>query len=218
MIRHSWTSQHRDDLLTRVTAITAGTAVVSAVGAVGLAGGLAVATHQSTTHKTAARSTPTPASTGTGSTSLLQPTATPSPAQTLARGQVQVRVLNGVGIPGAAHAVAKQLEKAGFVVVGYGNAPNAPVRASTIAFPAGATAAERLLSSATGVTAATPTAGDAVLVLTVGRDWSGTLPTPPPQQTYNPPPSPPSNGGGNGNGNGGGNGGGSGGGTTSGGS
>ena len=44
MTRHGWSADHRDALLTRVTALTAGTAVVGAVGAVALGAGLAAAT------------------------------------------------------------------------------------------------------------------------------------------------------------------------------
>ena len=61
----TWTSHHRDALLTRVTVLTAGTAVLGTAGAMGLAVGLA-ATHPST--KAAASTTATmpttPATTG----------------------------------------------------------------------------------------------------------------------------------------------------------
>jgi hypothetical protein len=199
----TWTSNNRDALLARVTVLTAGTALTSAVGAVGLGLGLAAASTHATSAKAGSSHTNQPSS-------PTAPKPTPSQTQALEAAQVQVQVLNGTGIPGTAHAAARDLSAAGFQVVGIGNAPTGRVDATTITYPAGMADAMRLLADSTGVTASAPAGAGSVLVLTVGPDWQGSKPPVyVPQQ-------PQQNGGGGGNG-GGGNGGG-GGGSTSGGS
>jgi hypothetical protein len=160
-----WTPESRDALLTRVTAITTGTAVAGCVGALGLAVGLAATAHA------------TPSTKAAGSTRSAPSTASPeSPtARTVAPASVQVEVLNGIGIAGAAHLVAQQLRDAGFDVVATGNT-NGTVRASGIIYAPGQAAAFHTLSKATGVTLSSPQGTGAVLILVVGPDWQGDLP------------------------------------------
>lgn len=191
-----WTAESRDALLTRVTVLTAGTAVAGAVGAVGLGAALAVGTHYaSATHKTARATT---------SSRAAQPVAqAPSTAKPkdVAPGRVQVQVLNGTGVAGAARAAANDLIAAGFNVVGIGNAPGAPVSATTITYSPAQAGALRTLAAATGVTASSSSGSGSVLVLTIGPDWTGSAPAAPvaqSNQSYNPPPAPPANNGGGG--------------------
>lgn len=169
MSARPWTPESRDALLTRVTALTAGTAVAGAVGAVGLGAAFAVTTHPKTVSRTATRPSATAPASGSGA-------ATTTTSSALAPSQVRVQVLNGVGIAGAARAVADQLSAAGFDVVGIGNAPGGTVSSSVIVYPRAETSAVRLLAVATGVTAVSPSATGSVLTLVIGPDWSGTLP------------------------------------------
>ncbi len=189
-----WTSENRDALLSRVTVLTAGTAVVGAVGAGVLGVGLAAGTH----YKTAAVKTPVSATQAQSESDDGPVVVAP---RVVAPDKVQVQVLNGTGIPGAAHAVASQLSAAGFDVVGIGNAPSSPVGATSIVYPPEQAGALRTLVASTGVSASSASGTGEVLVLTVGPDWAGALPartTTKPRATYNPPVAPVS---GNGNAN-----------------
>ncbi len=181
MTARHWTPDHRDALLTRVTAITTGTAVVGCVGALGLAVGFAT-TAQATTPTTKAAgsssrtSTTVPSGTagvGSGATG----SGSSASGTTVDPSQVQVQVLNGVGIAGAAHLVADQLRSAGFNVVGIGNAART-VGQSGIIYSPDQAAAFRTLSSATGVTLSSTQGTGAALILVVGPDWQGALPAP----------------------------------------
>ena len=170
-----WTTDHRDALLSRVTMLTAGTAVVGAVGAIGLGAGLNASTH----YASAAKKSPT---TPTASTKTVARTTARAPAaaatKTVAPSQIQVEVLNGTGVAGSARAAASDLTAAGFHVVGIGNAPGGPVASTSITYAPGEAAAVRTLEAATGVSAASGTGSGAVLVLTIGPDWTGSKPAP----------------------------------------
>ncbi len=169
MTARPWTPESRDALLTRVTALTAGTAVAGAVGAVGLGAAFAVTTHpKSVSRTTTGTSAAAPATSGVASTTTKARTVSPS--------QVRVQVLNGLGVAGAARAVADQLTASGFDVVGIGNAPGGAVSASVIVYPPAETEAVRLLAVATGVSAVSPSGTGSVLTLVIGPDWTGTLP------------------------------------------
>jgi LCP family protein required for cell wall assembly len=95
-------------------------------------------------------------------------------ALTVAPAKIRVQVLNGTGTPGEAKKVAALLTKAGFVVVGTGNAKTSP-DATSITYPKAYSESARTLAYATSVT--TPTVGGSgrTLVLTVGTDWAGAL-------------------------------------------
>jgi hypothetical protein len=176
MTARHWTPDHRDALLTRVTAITTGTAVVGCVGALGLAVGFATTAHASTPATKAASSTRPATSTGVGS-GTTTPSGGSGSSKTVDPSRVQVQVLNGVGIAGAAHLVADQLRSAGFDVVGIGNAART-VSQSGIIYSPDQAAAFRTLSSATGVTLSSTQGTGAALILVVGQDWQGALPAP----------------------------------------
>jgi hypothetical protein len=176
MTARHWTPDHRDALLTRVTAITTGTAVVGCVGALGLAVGLATTAHASTPATKAASATRPATSPGVG-TGTTTPSGGSGSSKTVDPSQVQVQVLNGVGIAGAAHLVADQLRSAGFDVVGIGNAART-VGQSGIIYSPDQAAAFRTLSGATGVTLSSTQGTGAALILVVGQDWQGALPAP----------------------------------------
>jgi hypothetical protein len=179
MTPRPWTPDHRDALLTRVTAITTGTAVVGCVGALGLAVGIAATAHAATPTTKAAGSSARTSTTHAGASGTSKSTTTPAgssgSASTVDPSQVQVEVLNGVGIAGAAHLVADQLRAQGFNIVGIGNAPRT-VGQSGIIYSTGQAAAFRTLSSATGVTLSSTQGTGAALILVVGQDWQGSLP------------------------------------------
>lgn len=168
-----WTSDHRDVLLRRITVLTAGTAVVGAAGAVGLGalfGTQTVAVKSSqpvVVRQAAAPSTARAANAG----------------DTVSPQQVQVRVLNGTGVAGAARAAARDLTAQGFTVVGVGNAPGGTVSATTISYPSAEIGAARTLAGLTGVSSLVADGTGSVVVLTVGPDWSGSVPAPQPRRT-----------------------------------
>ena len=187
-MRNDWTTHHRDALLRRVSLLTAVTAVTGAVGAAALAVGLAATSHAATTHTSASQAT-------SGSSRSGSAAPAPTAPAVVSPRQVHVQVLNGTGVPGAAHAAAKDLTAAGFDVVGIGNAPDAPVTATSIAYAPGKTAEMQLLASATGVTTTVAGSGS-LIVLTVGPDWAGSQPAPVTQSNgggLNAPAQPPSN-------------------------
>ncbi len=168
-----WTSDHRDVLLRRITALTAGTAVVGAVGAVGLGalfGTQTVAVKSSQPVVVRQAAAPSTARAATARDAV-------SPRL------IQVRVLNGTGVAGAARAAADDLTAQGFTVVGVGNAPGGTVRATTISYASAEIGAARTLAGLTGVSSLVADGTGSVIVLTVGPDWSGSVPTPQPQRT-----------------------------------
>ena len=178
MTARHWTPDHRDALLTRVTAITTGTAVVGCVGALGLAVGFASTAHASTPATKSASSTVPAKSTGVGvGATTTTPAGGSGSSKAVDPSQVQVEVLNGVGIAGAAHLVADQLRSQGFNVVGIGNAART-VGTSGIIYSPDQAAAFRTLSTATGVTLSSTQGTGPALVLVVGQDWQGALPAP----------------------------------------
>lgn len=170
MSARPWTPESRDALLGRVTAITTGTAVVGCVGALGLAVGLAATANASPATKAAGSTKP-----ATKSAAAPSAPQNRTSASTVAPADVQVEVLNGVGIAGAAHLVAQQLRDAGFTVVSTGNT-NAAVRASGIIYAPGKASSFQTLSQATGVTLSSSQGTSDVLILVVGPDWPGALP------------------------------------------
>ena len=172
-----WTPEHRDALLARVGVVTAGTAVAGCVGAVGLAVGLSATAQAATTHKAAGTSTATAPRVSSGTTGG---SSTGVSSTTVAPAQVQVEILNGVGIAGAAHLVADQLRSAGFDVVGIGNAPRIMPQ-SGIVYAQDQVKAFRTLSRATGVTLSSTQGTGSALILVVGQDWQGQLPAAAPQ-------------------------------------
>jgi len=165
-----WSADHRDALLTRVTALTAGTAVVGAVGAVGLGVGIAAAaqpkataTHKATATPATAPVTPVTPAKGSGS------------GAALTADQVPVLVLNGIGISGAARTAAQELSTAGFQIAGVGNLRNGPIATSTIVYPASLAAEAKVLAQATGISALDPSGTGAAVMLVVGQDWTGNV-------------------------------------------
>jgi hypothetical protein len=94
-----------------------------------------------------------------------------------------VRVLNGTGVAGAARAAAGDLTAQGFTVVGVGNAPGGTVSATTISYASAEIGAARTLAELTGVSSLVADGTGSVIVLTVGPDWSGSVPAPQPQRT-----------------------------------
>jgi hypothetical protein len=163
-----WTTDHRDVLLRRITMLTAGTAAVGAVGAVGLGALFG-------TQTVAAKST---------QPVVVRQAAAPTTArattsdEAVSPKQVQVRVLNGTGVAGAARAAAGDLTAQGFTVVGVGNAPGGTVSATTISYATGELGAARTLAGLTGVSALVADGPGSVVVLTVGPDWTGSTPAP----------------------------------------
>ena len=216
MQRHHWTSDHRDALLTRVTALTAGTAVVGAVGAVALGAGLQAGTQ----YKAAASKTPTspkPApvttapdpSAGTGSGAVA--------SGPVAASQVHVTVYNATGVNGVGHAAASVLAAKGFQIDTIATNPGGRTSTSGIVYSPDQVGAVTTLSRVTGVRNGSPTGTGSSLVLVLGRDWldavAGTawLPVQAAPQAPQQAPQQNTSGGGNsgsGNGGGGGNGGG----------
>jgi len=171
-----WTIDNRDGMLRRISMLTAGTAAVGAVGAVGLGALFVTQTVPAKSTQPVVVKQAAPTSTGTART---------TPAVALTPRQVQVRVLNGTGVAGAARAAASDLTAQGFTVVGLGNAPGGPVSATTISYSTAARGAATLLAGATGVSSLVPDGSGAVVVLTVGPDWSGSTPSPAQQASTN---------------------------------
>lgn len=89
---------------------------------------------------------------------------------------VQVRVLNGTGVPGRAASAADQLRKLGFTVVGTGNAP--ATDKTTVSYPAALKTQSEVLSSRLPGTKATESAGAApgAVTLTIGPDFPAEMP------------------------------------------
>ncbi|PBC83529.1 transcriptional attenuator, LytR family [Streptomyces sp. 2224.1] len=84
---------------------------------------------------------------------------------------VQVRVLNGTGVPGRAASAADQLRGLGFTVVGTGNAP--ATDKTTVSYPAALKTQSEVLSSRLPGIKATESAGAApgAVTLTIGPDF-----------------------------------------------
>ncbi len=96
-------------------------------------------------------------------------------ALTVAPAKIRVQVLNGTGTPGEAKKAAALLTKAGFIVVGTGNAKTSPVAATSITYGNAYAESARTLAFATSVATPTVSGTSRTLVLTLGRDWGGTL-------------------------------------------
>jgi LCP family protein required for cell wall assembly len=96
-------------------------------------------------------------------------------ALTVAPAKIRVQVLNGTGTPGEAKKAAALLTKAGFVVVGTGNAPATPVATTSITYGKAYSESARTLGYATSVTTPTVSGTGRTLVLTLGTDWGGKL-------------------------------------------
>lgn len=182
-----WTPQHRDSLLTRVTALTAGTAVVSAVGAVGIGVGLQAGTHYkaAAAKKQSAQAQPAPLNAtpdasspaspvaptpDAGSPSASAPSST-APAKPVSASKVHVVVYNATGTRGVAGAAASVLSAAGFHVDTIANYPGGRSSTSGIIYAPDQAGAARTLARATGITTGSPTGTSAPLVLVLGRDW-----------------------------------------------
>ena len=203
-----WTADHRNALLTRVTALTAGTAVVGAVGAVGLGVGIAAtakptaaATHKATATPATAPVTPVAPAPGGGQQGASQAGS----GAAVTADQVPVLVLNGIGIAGAARTAAQELSTAGFPIAGVGNLRNGPIGTSTIVYPASLEAQAKVLARATGISALDPSGSGAAVMLVVGQDWTGDVVTANGSTIHADlpaPPAPPQNGGGGGGGGG----------------
>ncbi|GES31693.1 hypothetical protein San01_41800 [Streptomyces angustmyceticus] len=89
---------------------------------------------------------------------------------------VQVRVLNGTGVPGRAASAAEQLRKLGFAVVGTGNAPAADK--TGVSYPAALRTQSEVLASRLPGVKATESAGAApgAVTLTIGPDFPAEMP------------------------------------------
>jgi LCP family protein required for cell wall assembly len=96
-------------------------------------------------------------------------------ALTVTPAKIRVQVLNGTGTPGEAKKAAALLTKAGFVVVGTGNAKSAPVATTSITYGTAYAESARTLGYATSVTTPTVSGASRTLVLTLGTDWGGKL-------------------------------------------
>jgi LCP family protein required for cell wall assembly len=96
-------------------------------------------------------------------------------ALTVMPAKIRVQVLNGTGTAGAAKKAAALLTKAGFVVVGTGNAKGSPVATTSITYGKSFSESGRTLAYATSVAAPTVKGTSRTLVLTIGTDWAGTL-------------------------------------------
>ncbi|MEA2843387.1 MAG: hypothetical protein QOJ69_1058 [Actinomycetota bacterium] len=115
-----------------------------------------------------------------GNVSAVQPVVTtpPSPgdttATTVAHGDIEVRVLNGVGTAGAAATASTALKDAGYKVAGTGDSPK--LAKTTIRHPAAAAAKAQTLQA--GLTAGAELSVDedvtgADVVLVLGADYDG---------------------------------------------
>jgi hypothetical protein len=203
MTRHGWSAEHRDALLSRVTLLTASTAVVGAVGAVALGAGLAAATPVASkapapapSTKPAAKSATKPSATASSGSDVAGVGGSGQSNAALAPQDIEVAVLNGTGVEGAAHAAAGDLRKSGFRISATGNYQGR-VSQSIIGYPAGMKASAQLLADATGVSQIQQADTGGQIVLVVGADWQGSKPV-----VQAPPPDQSGNGGGNGGGNG----------------
>ena len=109
-----------------------------------------------------------------GNVSAVQPVVTTPPAVTIAPGEIEVRVLNGIGTAGAAGIASTALKGAGYTVSGTGDSPK--VARTTIRHPAAALAeAEALqaaLTSGAELSADEDLTGGGV-VLVLGADYEG---------------------------------------------
>ena len=225
-MRHQWTSDHRDALLTRVNVITAGVAAASAVGAVALGAGLQAGTSYAAAEKTAKipATEPAPAAQPEDQTQAqpevdAQPDAAASSASPTTSGggtgaqaatplrpqQIHLVVYNATSTRGVASAAATILRREGFQVDTVATNPGGAQRTSAILYSASTAGGVRAVSKATGIQATASADTGSTVVLVLGRDWvaatSGTAWAPPraaPQQPRQ------SSGGGGGSSNGGG--------------
>ena len=199
-MRHPhWTSDHRDALLTRVSAITAGVAAASAVGAIALGAGLQAGTTYAKAQKPApapdtATEPQAPVAVPEDTTPSEDPATTTqdpgTPATTpLPPEQIHLVIYNATTTRGVAAAAAEILRQEGFHVDSVATNPGGALRSSTILFSTKTAGGVRAVTKATGIqqTATGDTGSTVVLVL--GRDWvaatAGTAWAPPqaaPQQ------------------------------------
>ncbi|MFN8159182.1 MAG: LytR C-terminal domain-containing protein [Candidatus Nanopelagicales bacterium] len=200
-MRHPhWTSDHRDALLTRVTAITAGVAAASAVGAIALGAGLQAGTTYAKAQKPApapdtATEPQAPVAAPEGTTPTEDPATTTQDSGTTAKAtplspeQIHLVIYNATSTRGVAAAAAAILRQEGFHVDSVAANPGGALRSSTILFSTKTAGGIRAVTKATGIqqTATADTGSTVVLVL--GRDWvaatAGTAWAPPqaaPQQ------------------------------------
>ena len=222
-MRHHWTSDHRDALLTRVSVITAGVAAASAVGAVALGAGLQAGTTYAAAKKTPAAE-PAPAAQPEDQTQAqpdddAQPEPSePSESPTTSGGgtgaqattpltpqQIHLVVYNATSTRGVASAAAKILRQEGFHVDTVATNPGGAQRTSAILYSSSTAGGVRAVSKATGIQVKASADTGSTVVLVLGRDWvaatTGTSWAPPqaaPQQPRQ------SSGGGGGSSNGGG--------------
>ena len=96
-------------------------------------------------------------------------------ALTVAPTKIRVKVLNGTGTAGEAKKAAALLTRAGFVVVGTGNASGTPVATTSITYGKAYAESARTLAYATSVADPTASGTSRTLVLTIGTDWAGKL-------------------------------------------
>nr|WP_308119321.1 LCP family protein [Streptomyces sp. JJ38] len=90
-------------------------------------------------------------------------------------GQIRVQVLNGTGEAGRAGEVAEELRRAGFQVVGTGNAAE-PAAETAIRYPEGLAATAEVLAGrvpGSEPTVAEPGAAPGVIILVIGDDFPG---------------------------------------------
>ncbi|HLG91403.1 MAG TPA: LCP family protein [Acidimicrobiales bacterium] len=105
-----------------------------------------------------------------------QPASSPSGPSAPSPSEVQVKVLNGSGVPGQAAEAAAALRAAGFRVAGTGDASSFAYQRSVVLYPPGAEARARLLASFVGgATAVRLASGQQshTLVLVTGSGFSG---------------------------------------------
>ncbi len=117
----------------------------------------------------------TPAS---GPTTTTPPTTATTPASTVKPAEVKLRVLNGVGTPGAAAKAATTLTSAGYVVADKGDAPALAAK-TTITYGTGKLAKAELVQSALltpAVLREDPTLKSVDVNLLLGADYSGLKP------------------------------------------
>ncbi|HET7901670.1 MAG TPA: LytR C-terminal domain-containing protein [Candidatus Nanopelagicales bacterium] len=197
-MRHPhWSSDHRDALLSRVTAITVGVAAASAAGAVALGAGL-----QAGTTYAAAKARPKPAEPAADAAPVEQPApatepstqpsaaaSSPVTAAQLRPDQVHLVIYNATTTRGVAAAAASILRQEGFHVDSVASNPGGVLRTSSIVFSADAAGGVRAVTKATGIQQTATGDTGRVVLLVLGRDWvsatAGTAWAPPqavPQQ------------------------------------
>jgi hypothetical protein len=180
-VRHPhWTSDHRDALLTRVSAITVGVAAASAVGAVALGAGLQAGTTYAASKKAAPApdtatepQAPVEAQPDASTPSTQPDDSAPSSgtATALSPEQIHLVIYNATTTRGVAAAAAKILRQEGFHVDSVAANPGGALRSSTILFSADTAGGVRAVSKATGIQQKATGDTGSTVVLVLGRDW-----------------------------------------------